>query len=118
MRRFVEIDGRRYLWRDLLKLRREQKQLEPEKQLTLFELKTDRRPASQVICGRTLQRADVVQDRLSPSGLFCFLLKRWIIETPCSARFSTRLTMQRRSCGLLMFMNDLTRDSPSEVAIN
>ena len=48
MQRFVEIDGKRYLWRDLLKLRREQKQLEPEKQLTLFELKTDARPASQV----------------------------------------------------------------------
>jgi len=46
VRRFVEIDGRRYLWRDLLKLRREQKQLEPEKQLTLFELQTDSRPAS------------------------------------------------------------------------
>ena len=48
MRRFVEIDGRRYLWRDLLKLRREQKQGEPEQQLALFELKEDRRPASQV----------------------------------------------------------------------
>lgn len=47
MRRFVEIDGRRYLWRDLLKLRREQKELGPEKQLTLFELQTDSRPASQ-----------------------------------------------------------------------
>ena len=48
MRRFVEIDGKRYLWRDLLKLRREQKEFEPEKQLTLFELKTDSRPASQL----------------------------------------------------------------------
>ena len=46
MRRFL-IDGKRYLWRDLLKLRREQKELEPEKQLTLFHLKGDRRPASQ-----------------------------------------------------------------------
>jgi len=40
-------DRKRYLWRDLLKLRREQKQLEPEKQLTLFELKMDVRSASQ-----------------------------------------------------------------------
>lgn len=47
VRRFVEIDGRRYLWRDILKLRREQKDVEPEKQLMLFELKTDARPASQ-----------------------------------------------------------------------
>jgi hypothetical protein len=43
----VEIDGRRYLWREILKLRQEQKELEPEKQLTLFELKTDTRPVSQ-----------------------------------------------------------------------
>ena len=42
-----KIGGVRYLWRDILKLRREQKELEPEKQLTLFELKEDRRPASQ-----------------------------------------------------------------------
>ena len=48
MRRFVEIDGKRYLWRDLLKLRKEQKEIEPEKQLALFELKKDRRPASQM----------------------------------------------------------------------
>jgi hypothetical protein len=52
VRRFVEINGKRYLWRDLLKLRREQKQLEPEKQLTLFELKTDSRPASQASADR------------------------------------------------------------------
>ena len=31
MQRFVEIDGKRYLWRDLLKLQRVQKQFEPEK---------------------------------------------------------------------------------------
>ena len=48
MRRFVEIDGRRYLWRDLLKLRREQRAEERRAQLALFELKEDRRPASQV----------------------------------------------------------------------
>ena len=48
MRRFGKIDGRRYLWRDILKLRREQKEFEPETQLALFELKTDARPASQV----------------------------------------------------------------------
>lgn len=47
MRRFVEIDGRRYLWREILKVRRQQKALEPEAQPTLFELQTDSRPASQ-----------------------------------------------------------------------
>jgi hypothetical protein len=47
VQRFVEIDGRRYLWRDILRLRQEQKELELEKQLTLFKLKTDTRPVSQ-----------------------------------------------------------------------
>ena len=47
MRRFVEIDGRRYLWREILKLRREQRSEERQAQLALFELKEDRRPASQ-----------------------------------------------------------------------
>jgi len=28
MRRFVEIDGKRYLWRDILKVRREQRKEE------------------------------------------------------------------------------------------
>lgn len=63
MRRFVEIDGKRYLWRDILKLRSEQKQLEPEKQLTLFELQTDARPASKTsadgrYCEPTLFKID------------------------------------------------------------
>ena len=47
MRRFVEIDGKRYLWRELLKLRREQRSRSLRSNLTLFELKTDARPASQ-----------------------------------------------------------------------
>jgi len=38
--KFVEIDGRRYLWRDLVQLRREQKQAQARaQQPTLFELK-------------------------------------------------------------------------------
>ncbi len=47
MRRFVEIEGKRYLWREILKLRREQRNEEQRAQLVLFELKEDRRPASQ-----------------------------------------------------------------------
>jgi hypothetical protein len=47
VRKFVEIDGKRYPWRDILKLRQEKKDPEPERQLMLFELKTDVRPASQ-----------------------------------------------------------------------
>lgn len=45
--RFVEIDGRRHLWREILKLRREQGEEGRQAQLALFELKTDRRPALQ-----------------------------------------------------------------------
>ena len=41
--RFVEIDGRRYLWRNLIALRRAQAMPEPE-QPALFELREDRRP--------------------------------------------------------------------------
>jgi len=45
--RFIEIDGRRYLWRDVLRLRREQrKALAQTQQPALFQLKEDRRPVS------------------------------------------------------------------------
>jgi len=43
----VTIDGKRHLWRDILKLRREQKKAARQRQLTLFELKEDSRPATQ-----------------------------------------------------------------------
>jgi hypothetical protein len=46
--RFIEIDGRRYLWRDVLELRREQKKaLRQAQQPALFELRHDPRPASE-----------------------------------------------------------------------
>jgi hypothetical protein len=45
--RFVEIDGKRYVWRDLLKLRREQRKASRQSQPALFELKDDERPKSQ-----------------------------------------------------------------------
>lgn len=44
--RFVEIDGRRLLWRDLVDARRAQAAPRPE-QPTLFELKEDCRPAGE-----------------------------------------------------------------------
>ena len=45
--RFIEIDGRRYLWRDVLRLRREQrKALAQAQQPALFQLKEDRRPVN------------------------------------------------------------------------
>lgn len=46
MSRFIIIDGKRYAWRDILALRREQRQ-SPLPQPTLFELKDDVRPPAQ-----------------------------------------------------------------------
>ena len=44
----IEIDGKRFLWRDLLQLRREQKKAHARaQQSTLFELKEDCRPHSE-----------------------------------------------------------------------
>lgn len=44
--RFIEIEGRRYLWRDLVTLRRTQAK-PPAHQPTLFPLIDDCRPASE-----------------------------------------------------------------------
>ena len=44
---FIVIDGKRYAWKDVLRLRREQRKAARKPQLTLFELKEDSRPASQ-----------------------------------------------------------------------
>lgn len=45
--RTIEIEGKRYLWRDVLKLRRDQAKAQRQPQLTLFEMKVDSRPPSQ-----------------------------------------------------------------------
>ena len=46
--RFIVIEGKRYLWNDLLKLRREQQKATVQKrQPTLFDLKEDSRPPTQ-----------------------------------------------------------------------
>ena len=46
--KFIEIDGRRYLWRALLQLRREQKAAYAcAVQPPLFELRFDQRPEQQ-----------------------------------------------------------------------
>jgi hypothetical protein len=55
--RFIEIDGKRFLWRDLVQLRRAQlaAAAQPE-QPALFELQEDHRPASQrTTAGRYLE---------------------------------------------------------------
>jgi hypothetical protein len=45
--KFILLDGKRYLWADILKLRREQLKAARQKQLALFELQDDERPKSQ-----------------------------------------------------------------------
>lgn len=52
--RFVEIEGKRFLWRDLVKLRREQRQASANApQAVLFPLIEDRRPpAERTAAGR------------------------------------------------------------------
>lgn len=45
--KFIVIDGKRYLWKEILQLRREQRKATRQPQLTLFALKEDSRPASQ-----------------------------------------------------------------------
>ena len=49
MLKFIEIDGKRYAWKEILRLRREQTKAERQiqHQPTLFELQDDSRPASQ-----------------------------------------------------------------------
>lgn len=45
--RYIVLDGRTYVWRDLVRMRREQLQaISKARQLTLFELKDDVRPAT------------------------------------------------------------------------
>ena len=55
--KFIEIDGKRLLWRDVLQLRREQKQACANAvQPALFELHEDRRPPSdRTAAGRYLE---------------------------------------------------------------
>jgi hypothetical protein len=53
--RFVEIDGKRYAWRDILTLRRQQRRAVVP-QPTLVELKDDARPLSErTAAGRYLE---------------------------------------------------------------
>jgi hypothetical protein len=55
--RMIDIDGKRYLWRDILQLRREQrKAMRQAQQPALFDLKHDPRPAAaRTAAGRYLE---------------------------------------------------------------
>jgi hypothetical protein len=51
--RFIEIDGKRHLWRDIVKLRQEQRRAAAKAQHpALFELREDVRPLSERSAGR------------------------------------------------------------------
>jgi hypothetical protein len=46
--KFIDLDGKRYLWRDLMQLRREQRQAQARaRQPPLFELRDDHRPVTE-----------------------------------------------------------------------
>lgn len=45
--KFIVLDGKRYLWADILRLRKEQVKAARQKQPVLFELQDDERPKSQ-----------------------------------------------------------------------
>jgi hypothetical protein len=47
MMKSIVIDGKRHSWKELLKLRREQRKAARQAQPALFELKDDQRPTSQ-----------------------------------------------------------------------
>jgi hypothetical protein len=48
MHKFIDIDGKRHAWKDILRLRREQLEMQRRaQQPMLFELRDDCRPASQ-----------------------------------------------------------------------
>ena len=45
--RYIEIEGKKYTWREILQLRREQRKAARQAQPALFELHDDQRPKSQ-----------------------------------------------------------------------
>jgi hypothetical protein len=55
--RFIILDGRAYLWREVLRIRKEQlRQAAQERQLTLFALREDFRPdGERTAAGRYLE---------------------------------------------------------------
>ena len=74
--RTIEIDGKRYVWHDILELRRQQlKEHRAAGQPALFELTNDRRPASQrMAAGRYRERCCSIPEIRSPA------------MSPCAAR--------------------------------
>jgi hypothetical protein len=59
----VEIGGTRYLWRDVLKLRKEQQKAARQPQPTLFPLVEDSRPASEKTAAGRHEEPTLFADR-------------------------------------------------------
>ncbi len=68
--RFIEIDGKPYLWRDLLRLRKEQRtSARTAEQPALFELREDHRPVfDRTAAGRYLEPS-LFTFAAAPAGL-------------------------------------------------
>jgi hypothetical protein len=64
--KFVEIEGKRYAWADILKLRREQRRAIRQPQLTLFPLRDDSRPAAHRTASGRYESPTLFDDR--PTG--------------------------------------------------
>jgi hypothetical protein len=61
--RFIEIDGKRYAWREILQKRREQINHARQPQPTLFELKEDHRPRTQTTAAGRFQQPLLFEER-------------------------------------------------------
>lgn len=61
--KFIEIEGRRYAWADILKMRREQREATRHPQLTLFPLRDDSRPAAHRTASGRYESPTLFDDR-------------------------------------------------------
>jgi hypothetical protein len=56
--KFIEIEGKRYAWADILRMRREQRRALRQPQLTLFPLRDDSRPAAHRTASGRVRKPD------------------------------------------------------------
>jgi len=63
--RFIEIDGKRYAWKDILQKRREQINQARQPQPALFELREDHRPKSQTTAAGRFSQPLLFEERQS-----------------------------------------------------
>ena len=61
--RTIFIDGKRFFWKDILALRREQRKAERQPQPTLFELRTDVRPQQQRSADRRYEEPSLFEEK-------------------------------------------------------